>query len=149
MLGNFNDFCCLLIFFKSTFSMLCNFACCFVVCWIFSKSIFKKKILQEYHYSIKLFGSRSGLTFCQAWSGSKLIANVISRQHWQVKSKTCMVMLDSRQRGCRFKPHWRHCIMSMSKTHLSLLSTGSTQSRHNWKIVDWDVKNKIKQTKDI
>ena len=40
--------------------------------------------------------------------------------------------------------------MSLSKTHLFLLSTGSTQedlSRHNWKIVDWDVKNQIiKQT---
>ena len=32
--------------------------------------------------------------------------------------------------------------------HLSLLSTGSTQeapSWHNWNIVDWDVKNQIKQ----
>ena len=31
----------------------------------------------------------------------------------------------------------------------SLLSTGSTQedpSRHNWKIIDWDVKNQTKQT---
>ena len=32
---------------------------------------------------------------------------------------------------------------------LSLLSTGSTQEypyRHNWTIVDWDVKSQIKQT---
>ena len=37
----------------------------------------------------------------------------------------------------------------MSKTRLFLLSAGSTQedlSRHNRKIVDWDVKNQIKQT---
>ena len=33
--------------------------------------------------------------------------------------------------------------------YLSLLSTGSTPedpTRRNWKIVDWDVKNHIKQT---
>ena len=49
-----------------------------------------------------------------------------------------------------FEPHHRHCIVSLSKTHLSLLSTGSTQEdlfRQNWKIVDWDVKNQIKQNK--
>ena len=59
-------------------------------------------------------------------------------------------MLNSRQKGCRFEPHRLHCIVSLSKTHYSLLSTGSTQedpSRHNWKIVDCDVKNQIKQTK--
>ena len=52
---------------------------------------------------------------------------------------------------CRgFEPHRRHCVMSLCKTHLSLLSTGSTQedqSQYNWKTVDWDVKNQIKQTK--
>ena len=53
-------------------------------------------------------------------------------------------VLDSRPRGCRFEPH---CVVSLSKTHLSLLSTGSTQedlSRHKWKIVDWDEKIQIK-----
>ena len=35
--------------------------------------------------------------------------------------------LDSRPRCSGFEPHWRHCIVSLSKTHLSLLSTGSTQ----------------------
>ena len=59
-------------------------------------------------------------------------------------------VLDSRQRDRVFEPHWRHCVVSLNKTHLSLLSTGSTQedpSLYNWKIVDWDVKNQIKQTK--
>ena len=59
-------------------------------------------------------------------------------------------VLDSRPRGRGFGPHRRHCVVSLSKTHLSLLSTGSTQedpSRHNSKIVDWDVKNQIKPTK--
>ena len=43
-------------------------------------------------------------------------------------------VLDSRPRGGGFKPHWRHCLwslskthLSLSKTHLSLLSTGSIQ----------------------
>ena len=61
-------------------------------------------------------------------------------------------VLDWRPRGRRIKPHWCHCIVSFIKTHLSLLSTGSTQedlSRHNWKIVDWDIKIQIKQTKYV
>ena len=35
----------------------------------------------------------------------------------------------------RNEPHRCHCVVSLSKTHLSLLSTGSTQegpSRQNW-----------------
>ena len=55
-------------------------------------------------------------------------------------------MLDSRPKGPGSEPHWGHCIVSLSKTHWSFLSTGSTQedlSRFNWKIVDWDVKNQI------
>ena len=38
-------------------------------------------------------------------------------------------MLDSRSRGCRFKPHrWRsQYVVSLSKTHYQLLSIGSTQ----------------------
>ena len=35
--------------------------------------------------------------------------------------------LDSRTRGGRFDLRWRHCVMSLSKKHSSLLSTGSTQ----------------------
>ena len=36
-------------------------------------------------------------------------------------------VLDSRPKGRGFEPHRRHCVVSLSKTHLSLLSTGSTQ----------------------
>ena len=36
-------------------------------------------------------------------------------------------VLDSRLRGCRFEPHWRHhCVVSLSKTLYSLLSTGKS-----------------------
>ena len=43
-------------------------------------------------------------------------------------------VLDSRPKGRGFEPHRRHCVVSLSKTHLSLFSTGSTQedpSLHN------------------
>ena len=43
-------------------------------------------------------------------------------------------VLDLRPRGSGFEPHWRHCVLSLRKAHLSLLSTGSTKedtSRHN------------------
>ena len=61
-------------------------------------------------------------------------------------------VFDSRPRCSRFEPHRCHCVVSLSKTHLSLLSTGSTlegPSRHNLKIVDWDVKNQIKQNNKV
>ena len=57
----------------------------FVICWLFSKFPFKKKIFPEHYRSVKWFGSRSGPTFCRSWSGSKLFAKVISR--WQEAAK--------------------------------------------------------------
>ena len=39
-----------------------------------------------------------------------------------------------RLRGPGFEPYLRHCVVALSKTHLSLLSTGSTQEdpcQHN------------------
>ena len=59
-------------------------------------------------------------------------------------------VLDLRPRCRRFGLYWRYCGLSLSKTHLALLSTGSTHKdlfRHNWKIVDWDTNNQTKQTK--
>ena len=35
-------------------------------------------------------------------------------------------VFDSRPRGRGFEPHLRHCVVSLSKIHLYLLSTGST-----------------------
>ena len=34
---------------------------------------------------------------------------------WGLSSR----VLDSRPRGRGFEPHWRHCVVSLSKTHLS------------------------------
>ena len=36
-------------------------------------------------------------------------------------------VLDSRLRGCRFEPHWRLCIVFLSKTLYPLFRIGSTQ----------------------
>ena len=36
-------------------------------------------------------------------------------------------VFDSRRKGHGFEPHRYHCVVSLSKTHSSLLSTGSTQ----------------------
>ena len=58
-------------------------------------------------------------------------------------------VLDWRPGGPGFEPHRRQCVVSLSKTHLSLLSTGATQedlSQYNWKIIDWHVKNQTKQS---
>ena len=34
-------------------------------------------------------------------------------------------VLDLGSRDCGFEPHWKHCIVSLSKTLYPLLSTGS------------------------
>ena len=60
MLDNFSYFCCLLTFLKLNL----NF----------------QKFFHKHYQSVKQFGSRSGRTFCQPWSGSKLFAKVISRR---------------------------------------------------------------------
>ena len=55
---------------------------------IFLKINFIEKVFPECHLSVKQFGSRSGLTFCQAWYGLKLFVKVIAccRRYGQVKS---------------------------------------------------------------
>ena len=74
--------------------------------------------------------------------------NKIQLNHFIVFRDLSGRVLDSRSRGRGFKPHQHRYVVSLSKTHFSLLSTGSTQedpSPHNWKIFDWDVINQIKQ----
>ena len=62
--------------YQSLFPSFFHVFCCLLV---FDKNIFKKSIKQTFQ-SVKLFRSRSGPTFCRAWSGSKLFAKVISRR---------------------------------------------------------------------
>ena len=56
-------------------------------------------------------------------------------------------VLDAKLRGRMFEPHWRHCVVSLSKAHLSLLSIGSTQedlSRHRLGLKKLNQTNKNK-----
>ena len=70
---------------------VCSYLFYLFACWvilllccrllIFFKINFFKIFFQEYYQSVKQFGSRSGPKKCRSWSGSKLFAKVISRQH--------------------------------------------------------------------
>ena len=60
----------------------------------------------------------------------EIIVNVVSKKLITKKSFfywSTVVECYSRPRGREFEPHGHHCVVSFSKTHLSLLSTGSTQ----------------------
>ena len=57
--------------------LLGNFASFFIVCWYFFKINFWEKFFQEYHQSVKKFGSRSGPMFCQSWSVCKCYQQTI------------------------------------------------------------------------
>ena len=102
----------------------------------------KRKIMGHFDASIFFFVKDIGFVNLvynrqTLYSIQKLGAQWLSRR-----------VLDSRPRGCMLEPHRCHCVVFLSKIHWSLLSTGSTQddlSRHNWKVVDWEVKNQIKQ----
>ena len=64
-----------------TLCMLGSFHAFVVVCWLFSTFTFFLKILSgTLSECRKQFGSRSGLKFCQFWSGSKPFLNVINRR---------------------------------------------------------------------
>ena len=51
-----------------------------------SADFFQINIFKNFYQKLKQFGSRSDMTFCQDWSGSKLFAKVIIRRRWQAKS---------------------------------------------------------------
>ena len=53
----------------------------------FQNKLFKKKIFQEHYKSVKWFGSRSGPTFYQSLSGSKLYAMDMCRRQKVAASK--------------------------------------------------------------
>ena len=87
---------------------------CFIIfcrLQIIFKINFFENFFQEHYWSVKLFGSRSGLTVsqCQAWSGSKLFAKIISRrQNWslcQTKKLTlCLQVWSAQTYANRFNP---------------------------------------------
>ena len=56
---------------------------------------FFEKFIQECHQRVKQFGSRSGLTFCQAWSGSKLFAKVLSEDNKLLQQMYTYILTNS------------------------------------------------------
>ena len=51
------------------------------VCKVYTPGVnFSKKFIQEHNQSVKQFGSRSGPTFCRAWSGSNQFVKVFRRR---------------------------------------------------------------------
>ena len=63
-------------------------------------------------------------------------------------------VLDSRPKGRRFEPHWRHCVVSLSKNiNPSLVLVQPRKIRpfitERLLMGRWDVKNQIKQTKPV
>ena len=76
-----------------TICMLGNFSCICCRMPTFFKISFFKNFFQKHLQSVRWFGSRSGPTHCQSWSGSKLFENIISRKQKSTLareySKTC------------------------------------------------------------
>ena len=66
------------IIISSPSGKFCHVFCCLLILF---KINFSEKFFQEYHLSVKQIGSRSGPTFCRAWSGSNLFAKAMSRRH--------------------------------------------------------------------
>ena len=101
----------------------------------------------------KIFSPRTITLWTIVWYGSLWNLSVRSSKSNQVfimvqLSFDFVIYLFNLLMGCRFEPHQRHWVMSLSKTIYPLLGTGSIQddpSRHDWKIVDWGVKNLNKQ----
>ena len=76
-----------------TLCMLGNFSCSCSPLLTFFKIKFFKKLFQEHYQCVKQFGSKSGPTYCQSCSGSKLFAKVIGRGHVVTsREKVNMVM---------------------------------------------------------
>ena len=83
---------------------------------------------------------------CKCYSG-KINPKWITHRY---RGELCLSgrVLEVRLRGCGFETNRRHCIVSLSMTFFPLFNTGSTReiSRHDWKIVDLDIKHQHKQT---
>ena len=76
----------LVLLTKLTQCILGNFASFFFRLLVFFKINFLKKCFQGYQQSVNQFRSKSSPTFCQVWSGSKLLAKISRRRHYKLKS---------------------------------------------------------------
>ena len=69
----------------------------------------------------------------------------------RLRDDSVIRVIDSGSKGHEFESHWRHCVMSLSKTFYPPCFTRSSQearklSKHDGKIADWDVKHQQKKT---
>ena len=55
-------------------------------------------------------------------------------------------VLDSRSKGFGFEPHQTHCVVSWARHFILrlVLVNPKRPVQHDWKIVDWDIRNLIK-----
>ena len=110
-------------------------------CWIIFHAFvnFFKKIFHKHYLDVRRFGSRFGPTFCRS-------SQDLGPDNKSHKERVGVPWLHGREldsietKGLRVQASALSRFVFLSKTHWSLLCTGSTQedlSRHNWKIVDW------------
>ena len=120
--------------------------------------------IQIQTFSLQIYVSNRNWSLLQSWKHISIHNNVtVVIEGIQVSclwarsecsGSVSRALLDLGSKGCWFKPYrrWSHCVVSFSKILYSLLSPVSTQedlSQHGWKKVDWDVKNRTKQTNKI
>ena len=55
--------------------------------------------------------------------GEGILKALLAVKFWELSGR----VPDRRPRSWGFEPHQRHCVVSLSKTNKSLLSTGSSQ----------------------
>ena len=120
-----------------------NFPCFFVICLYFQNQLFHKILRHTISVSNSLdqdlarhfVGPDLGLNCLQ-----RLSANDASSEHYLVKCVLHLFyvgaqwlrgrVLDSRPRGRSFKPHWHHCIVSLSKNINPSLLMVQTRKTH-------------------
>ena len=55
----------------------------------------------------------------------------------------CDGVLDSKLRGCGFKPHQHHCVVPLARhinSYLALVQPMKNAFQQNWMMLNWDVK---------
>ena len=77
-----------------------------------------------FHALVVIFEKEQNLKL----SSVAIIGGALRDKWWlRVAQRLSSRVIDLRLRVRTFKPHWMLCIVSLSKTHHPLLSTGSTQ----------------------
>ena len=103
---------------------------CFIFCITSCKILVKLTVNTESRWKVKITWALTvKLCTCVRLIKSDNTRDVYMNKISEKKERQGLSgrVLDSRPRGRGFQPNRRHCFVSLSKTHLSLLSMGSTQ----------------------